>query len=148
MKTVNRQFLRHYAEMVVVMFAGMAVLGVPAGWALQAAGTSWADLSPAPMLLLMAFTMTVPMVAWMARTGHGWRPNIEMATSMIVPTLGVIALFGAAIVEDVTALLIIEHVAMLAGMFGVMLLRPQEYAHHSASEHQPPHHPAERQAAA
>ncbi len=133
MKTVNRQFLRHYAEMVVVMFAGMAVLGVPAGWALQAAGTSWAELSPAPMLLLMALTMTLPMVAWMLRMGHGWRPGAEMAASMIVPTLGVVALLQAEVVVDVTLLLIIEHVAMLAGMFGVMLLRPEEYAHHGAA---------------
>ncbi|MDP8968311.1 MAG: hypothetical protein M3N04_06915 [Actinomycetota bacterium] len=148
MQTVNRQFLRHYAEMVVVMFVGMAVLGLPAGWALKAAGSSWAQLSPAPMLLLMAFTMTVPMVAWMQRMGHDWRPTTEMAASMIVPTLGVVALFETAVVEDVTALLIIEHVAMLAGMFGVMLLRPEEYSHHKAAEHQPAHPAVAHEAAA
>jgi hypothetical protein len=27
-------FIRHYIEMVVAMFLGMAVLGIPAGWAL------------------------------------------------------------------------------------------------------------------
>jgi len=32
----TRHFVRHYVEMVVAMFLGMLVLGVPAGWALVA----------------------------------------------------------------------------------------------------------------
>jgi len=130
MRTVNRQFVRHYIEMVVVMFAGMAVLGLPAGWVLDAAGTSYGDLAPSPMLLLMAFTMTAPMVGWMKFRGHGWKPNAEMAASMVVPALAAVALHETALLEDVSALMVIEHVAMLAGMFGVMLLRPEEYSHH------------------
>ena len=89
MRTVNRHFLRHYAEMVVVMFLGMAVLGLPVGFALGAVDSSWADLrddAPAAMLGLMAFTMTAPMAGWMHRMGHGARANAEMAASMIVPT--------------------------------------------------------------
>ena len=31
MRTVNRHFIRHYIEMVVVMFVGMGVLGTLAG---------------------------------------------------------------------------------------------------------------------
>ena len=27
-----RHFARHYVEMVIAMFAGMVVLGLPAGW--------------------------------------------------------------------------------------------------------------------
>ena len=137
-QVLNRHFARHYGEMVLVMFLGMAVLGLPAGWALGAAGSSWSELStdsPELMLALMAFTMVVPMSAWMYRMGHGWRPNVEMALSMIVPTIGVIGLSASGIVEDVGALLTIEHVVMLAGMFGVMVARPEEYSgHHS---HQP-----------
>lgn len=147
-KIINRQFIRHYVEMVVVMFVGMGVLGLPAGWILEAGGNSWGELGPAPMLGLMAFTMTLPMVVWMQRMGHGWRPNAEMAASMIVPTLGVIALFEAAVVTDASALLIIEHMAMLAGMFGVMLLRPEEYSHHGAAEAGPTHHAVERHSVA
>jgi hypothetical protein len=131
MKTVNRQFVRHYIEMVVVMFAGMAVLGVPAGWLLEAAGTSYGDLAPSPMLLLMAFTMTAPMVAWMIRKGHGWKPNAEMAASMVIPALAAVALHETAILQDVSTLMVLEHVAMLVAMFGVMLLRPEEYSHHN-----------------
>jgi hypothetical protein len=130
---LNRNFLRHYAEMVVVMFLGMAVLGLPAGWALQALGSSWADLqdqAPAAMLLLMAATMTLPMVGWMRRRGHGWGPTNEMSASMIVPTLAVIALGGAGLMSDVGTMLVVEHVLMLAGMLAVMLMRPEEYSHH------------------
>ena len=137
-QTVNRHFLRHYLQMVVVMFVGMAVLALPAGWALGAVGSSWHELqadSPELMLLLMAFTMTAPMSAWMYRMGHGWRPNAEMALSMIVPTIAVIGLHAAGVVEDAGALLVIEHVAMLAGMFGVMAARPEEYSGHH--DHQP-----------
>jgi hypothetical protein len=130
---LNRHFARHYAEMVVVMFLGMAVLGMPAGWALEAAGSSWSDLqheAPAAMLLLMAATMTLPMAAWMRRRGHGWGPTNEMSASMIVPTLAVIALDGVGLMSDVGSMLVVEHVLMLAGMFAVMLLRPAEYSHH------------------
>lgn len=136
-QTVNRHFARHYLQMVLVMFLGMAVLALPAEWALGAVGSSWNDLqadSPELMLALMAFTMTAPMSAWMLRMGHGWRPNVEMALSMIVPTLGVIAMSAAGVVEDIGALLLIEHVAMLAGMFAVMVARPEEYSGH---QHQP-----------
>ena len=33
---------------------------------------------------------------------------------------------------DIGALMVIEHVAMLLAMAGVMLLRPAEYVHHHA----------------
>jgi hypothetical protein len=134
MSTVlNRHFARHYVEMVVVMFLGMAVLGLPAGWVLGAVGSSWSELTdeaPAAMLLLMATTMTLPIAAWMRRMGHGWRPTNEMSASMILPTLAVIGLDGAGLVNDVGSMLLIEHVAMLAGMFAVMMLRPEEYSGH------------------
>jgi hypothetical protein len=38
--------------------------------------------------------------------------------------------------------MIIEHVAMLASMLGVMLLRPAEYAHHHGHDHDAPVQPA------
>ena len=136
-QVLNRHFARHYGQMVVVMFLGMAVLALPAEWALGTVGSSWTELqtdSPGLMLALMAFTMTAPMSAWMYRMGHGWRPNVEMALSMIVPTIAVIGLSAAGIVEDIGALLLIEHVAMLAGMFGVMVARPEEYSGHHNHE--------------
>jgi uncharacterized membrane protein len=134
MSASTRHFIRHYLEMVVAMFLGMAVLGVPAGWGLEALGTSTSRLTddaPALMLLGMATTMTVPMVAWMAYRGHGRRANAEMSASMYIPTFAVIGLLWAGLVTDIGALLIVEHVAMLLAMLGVMLLRPAEYTVHA-----------------
>jgi hypothetical protein len=126
-----RQFVRHYIEMVVAMFLGMGVLGVPAGWALGAVGSSWSELTPSLMLLGMAFTMTVPMVGWMRFRGHGWRASAEMAASMLLPTFAAIAALLAGVVENVDALLVAEHIAMLVAMLVAMLLRLDEYTHHA-----------------
>lgn len=137
MSAATRHFIRHYAEMVAVMFAGMAVLGLPAGWGLGALGSSWSELThnaPAAMLLLMATTMTVPMVAWMRYRGHNWRANTQMAASMVVPTFAAMAV--TSVVADTGAILVGEHVVMLLGMLGVMLARPAEYTHHHA-QHAP-----------
>ena len=110
-----KHFLRHYLEMVAAMFLGMAILGVPVDRALDALGATSDEF----MFLGMATTMTVPMVGWMIYRGHGWRANTEMSASMFVPAFAVIG-----------ALMVIEHVAMLLAMAGVMLLRPAEYIHH------------------
>jgi hypothetical protein len=126
-----RHFVRHYVEMVVAMFAGMGVLGLPAGWALSAMGTSWSALhhdAPALMLLLMAVTMTVPMVGWMRYRGHGWQPGAEMSASMLLPTFAVLGLLWSGLLVDIGALLVIEHVAMLLSMLAAMLLRREEYS--------------------
>jgi hypothetical protein len=126
-------FIRHYTEMVIAMFLGMAVLGVPAGWALGAVGSSWDELNndaPALMLLGMAATMTIPMVAWMRYRGHGWRANTEMAASMVLPTFAAIGVLAAGAM-DIGALLVVEHIAMLLGMLAAMLLRLDEYTHHA-----------------
>ena len=127
-----RTFIRHYAEMVAAMFAGMIVLGLPAEGALQAAGTSVSDLqvsAPAVVLLGMAVTMTVSMVAWMRYRGHGWRPANEMAASMFLPTFAAIGLLGAGM-KFGTAMGL-EHVAMFPSMLAAMLLRPSEYTGHA-----------------
>lgn len=120
-----RHFIRHYVEMVVAMMLGMAVLGVPA--------KAVYDVSDRPALLLveMALTMTIPMVAWMRFRGHGWRLCNEMAASMLIPALGALALLGGGLVTD-TAALGIEHMAMLPSMLVAMLLRRDEYTgqHH------------------
>jgi hypothetical protein len=132
-KTPTATFIRHYVEMVVVMFAGMLVLGLPGEGALHAIGSSTSELretAPATVFLGMAFTMTVPMVAWMRYRGHRWQPTLEMAASMIIPTLAAIALLGAGAATFGT-LMRLEHVAMLLGMLVAMLLRVDEYAGHA-----------------
>jgi hypothetical protein len=133
--SATRHFIRHYLEMVAAMFLGMIVLGVPADWALRAVGSSTAELTddaPALMLLGMAVTMTLPMVAWMRYRGHGWRANAEMAASMVLPTLAAIGALTADVMADVGTLLVVEHVTMLLGMLAAMLLRLDEYTHHHA----------------
>jgi cytochrome bd-type quinol oxidase subunit 2 len=133
MSAATRHFIRHYVEMVVAMFAGMAVLGIPFGWALGTMGSSWnelTDTAPALMFLAMATTMTVSMVGWMVYRGHGRRANAEMSAAMYAPTFAVIGLLGADLITDIGALMAIEHVAMLAGMLALMLLRPADYTRH------------------
>jgi hypothetical protein len=74
--------------------------------------------------------MTAPMIPWMRRRGHDWRPTLEMAASMVIPTLAMLALLAADLVTDAGVLLGIEHVAMLGGMLVAMLARRDEYSHH------------------
>ena len=65
-----RTFILHYIEMVVVMFAGMIVLGLPGEAALNAVGSGTSELrydAPSVVFLGMAATMTVPMVAMLLR---------------------------------------------------------------------------------
>jgi len=122
----TKHFVRHYLEMVAAMFVGMAVLSFPADRAMDAIGATSDEF----MFLGMATTMTAGMVAWMIHRGHGWRANVEMSASMFLPTFAVIGLLTGEVMTDLGVLMVIEHVAMLLCMAGVMLLRPAEYIHH------------------
>ena len=123
-------FVRHYLEMVLAMFLGMAVVGLPAAAAMGALGIGTAELrddAPALLLLRMGLVMTVPMVAWMRYRGHGWPAAADMAASMLIPTFGAMALIWTDVVDDVGTLLVAEHLVMLPGMLVAMLLRRDEY---------------------
>jgi hypothetical protein len=124
--------------MVAVMFLGMFVLMAPTGVLFSAFGTSWSRLSPAMNMFAMALTMTVPMVAWMRYRGHAWRPNVEMAASMLIPTFAVMGLLWAGIGNPGT-LMVPEHAGMLACMLAAMVLRREEYsgACHARGQIQP-----------
>jgi hypothetical protein len=129
-------FARHYVEMVVAMLLGMFVLGGLGAVLLGLAGIDtgdWHSDAPALMLLSMAVTMSVPMVAWMRHRGHGWAPCSEMTASMLLPTFGAIALLAVGLVEDGGTLMLVQHVVMFPAMLAVMLLRRDEYSgHHHA----------------
>jgi hypothetical protein len=117
--------------MVLVMFAGMFMLGSALVGLAALAGVTWTDLrddAPALVLLGMGFSMVAPMVWWMRLRGHSAAANREMAAAMIVPTLVTVALLAFGAVTDINALLEIEHMAMLPAMFAVMLLRVDEYS--------------------
>jgi hypothetical protein len=131
MTAAYRHFARHYVEMLVAMTLGMVVLGTPATFALSAAGMGMSELhndAPALMLFGMGFTMTVPMVGWMRYRGHGWPASAEMSASMFIPAFATIALLWGGLVEDIGALMLIEHVAMLPSMLVAMLVRREEYS--------------------
>jgi flagellar biosynthetic protein FliP len=122
---MNKTFIRHYLEMLLAMFIGMGVL---AG-GLAMAGVKIASVELA--LLWMAFTMSLPMVAWMRYRGHGWAPSGEMTASMFLPSVAAILLLWVGVVEDRGALMGIQHVVMFPAMLGAMLLRRDEYSGHA-----------------
>jgi hypothetical protein len=124
----RRAFWLHFGEMLVAMFAGMAVLGGAVEGVLALAGSSLSNASPAVAAAVMAFNMTVPMVGWMRYRGHPARHNAEMAGSMIVPTGMVIALFWLNVLPG-SAVLAVQHIVMIPAMLGVMLWRYEHYAH-------------------
>ena len=128
LNTSKLAFARHYGEMVLVMFAGMAVLGGLTELGLVVAGSSLDDLSGGLHISLMGLWMTVPMVAWMAYRGHTTAQNGEMAASMVVPTIMAAVLTWSGAI-DTAAGLGLQHLLMLPAMLGVMLWRYDEYAH-------------------
>jgi hypothetical protein len=124
------RFARHYLEMVIAMFAGMIVLGLPVEVLLRAVGTSanaLEDSAPAAMMAEMAIIMTIPMIAWMRHHGHAWRPCNEMAASMVLPTIAAMVLMWTGAIGFGTAM-VLEHAIMLPAMLAAMLLRFDEYA--------------------
>jgi hypothetical protein len=114
--------------MVVAMYAGMLVLD-PVYTAVAArAGYAdpWTDL-PVVSALVMTANMTVPMVLLMLRHRHGALPVVEMAASMVAPTLAATGLhaLGALQADQVMT---VAHLAMFPAMLLVMVRRYRLYA--------------------
>jgi hypothetical protein len=120
------RFTRHLLEMVLAMFAGMAVFGA-AIWIL---GEPPGYSNLLVKYGLMGVFMSVPMVAWMRYRGHSWSDGGEMTSAMLSPMfalvlpveLGVVGLTGH-------SLMMLTHVAMIGGMAALMLYRWDRYAH-------------------
>jgi hypothetical protein len=127
----KRAFARHFGEMVLAMFMGMLVLGGSAELVFALFGSSLSDQSGGTQVMLMGFSMTVPMVLWMRHRGHAAARNVEMAMSMIVPSVAAAALAWAGLL-GAGAALGIQHAVMIPAMLGVMLWRYQEYSHSHA----------------
>jgi hypothetical protein len=131
---LDRSFVGHYIEMVVAMYAGMFIIGMPLTDLAGVVGVNTANLdetAPAFVLLDMALVMTVPMVAWMRfRHRHGWKPCLEMAASMFIPTFVAIGLTASNVIQDFGTLMTFEHIAMFPAMLIAMLARPGEYTGH------------------
>jgi hypothetical protein len=126
-----RTFAFHFAEMVLVMFIGMGIFSAVTALGFAAAGSSQTAQPGWLRVVLMGVNMAVPMVLWMAYRGHSRQRNVEMAASMLVPSVFAAALAAAGILTTMPAL-VVQHVVMVPAMLGVMLWRYDEYAH--------PHH--------
>jgi hypothetical protein len=120
------RFFRHYLEMVVAMFVGMAVLGAALRGILAVAGLEYPSESPELISLEMAFTMSAGMVVWMRHRGHGWASTLEMAGAMFAPVVVLFPLLWLGVISG-ESLLTLEHIAMLPLMYLVMLRRRSEY---------------------
>ena len=83
-------FVRHLVEMFLAMQIGMAVGSLLFAFALGPSAGERSEQHAVAFLLVMAFSMTVPMVAWMLHRGHSWRRVGEMAAVMIAPALPLI----------------------------------------------------------
>lgn len=121
------RFLRHFGEMILAMLLGMVALGVVNGAILVPLGVTYlSQASVEVSTLAMVVAMTVPMVAWMRIRKHSWRLNAEMAASMLVPTLLLLAVCELDLLPR-TSLMLGAHVLMVPAMLGVMLYRWRDY---------------------
>lgn len=122
------RFTRHFLLMLAAMYLGMLTL-YPA-YDFLAGRAGYADpTSDLPILsaLVMAFSMTLPMVALMLHHRHGWRPITEMAAAMVVPTLAS-ALLHLTGTISAASVMSVGHLTMIPAMLAVMLLRFHDYA--------------------
>lgn len=112
-----KQFLRHAAEMTAAMVLGMTLGGL--------LGTSDAG-SPELRALLMAASMTVPMVIWMRFRRHSWQSSAEMAAAMVLPVVALFAPLWLGVISSDT-MIALQHGLMLPSMLAAMLYRRMEY---------------------
>ena len=123
-------FVRHLLEMVVAMLVGMGVFG--AALAVLGEPPGYANLLV--RYGVMGAFMAAPMVGWMRYRGHSWRDGGEMTAAMLVPMLAPVALveLGVAVPGlSEGSLMMLSHVAMIAGMVALMVYRWDRYAHGS-----------------
>ena len=122
------RFTRHLLEMVVAMMIGMGMFGL----ALAAMGEPPGYANLLVRYGVMGAFMAAPMVAWMRYRGHSWSDGLEMTAAMLVPMLTPVALIqlGVAVPGlSEGSLMMISHVAMIAGMVALMIYRFERYAH-------------------
>jgi hypothetical protein len=118
-----RRFIRHYLEMVAAMLLGMVTL-YPL-WLVAGGGDTTLEVE----LLVMATTMTVPMVAWMRFRGHRARPTVEMAAAMYAGFVVLFPFLWAGALGEM-GVMMAGHVLMPLFMLAAMLWRREEYVGH------------------
>ena len=128
-------FMRHYLEMCAPMCIGFAVGDLVYFWAAGQFGYSepFTDL-PVLSVLVVTFTMTAPMVAWMRFRGMPRRETAEMAAVMPALALVLLALGWLALVPK-SDLVLLEHGLMMPAMLAPMFLRLDLYTGRSGGHH-------------
>ena len=118
-------FVRHLVEMMVAMWIGMplgrvifaAVYGSASHEAVRQHDIAWT--------LIMAFAMTVPMVAVMLYRRHSPRSAAEMAAAMIAPALPFVALKVGDVITSPVAGPYMG--ASMVAMIALIVYRRREY---------------------
>lgn len=120
-------FVRHFFEMCAPMCVGFAVGDLVYFWAAEHQGYSepFRQL-PELSVLVVTFTMTAPMTAWMRFRGMSRRATAEMSAVMPVLAIGLLALGWLAILPK-SNLALLEHGLMMPAMLVPMLLRLDLY---------------------
>jgi hypothetical protein len=146
-RTISRRrqvghFLRHYGEMCAPMCIGFAVGDLVYFWAAGRLGYSkpFSEL-PELSVLVVTFTMTAPMVAWMLVRGMPRRETTEMAAVMPILAIALLALGWLAIVPK-GDLALLEHGLMMPAMLVPMVFRLDFYT--GRAGHSRHHRKAER----
>ena len=132
------RFVLHFFEMCAPMCVGFAIGDLIYFWAASKFGYShpFKEL-PELSVVIVTFTMTAPMVAWMAYRGMARRPIAEMAG--IMPVLGAVLLvLGWLSFVPMGDLALLEHGLMMPAMLVPMLFRLDLYTtkhsqHHSGA---------------
>jgi hypothetical protein len=128
-------FLRHYFEMCLPMCIGFAVGDLLYFWAAGLFGYSepFRQL-PELSVLVVTFTMTAPMVAWMLFQDMPRRPTAEMAAAM--PALAIVLLaFGWLAIVPGGDLALLEHGLMMPVMLIPMFARLDLYTGRAGHTH-------------
>jgi hypothetical protein len=125
-------FVLHYFEMCVPMCLGFVVGDLVYFWVAGLFGYS-EPFSELPVLsvLVVTFSMTAPMTAWMLVRGMPRRAIVEMSATM--PVLAIVLLaFGWLGLVPMGDLALLEHGLMMPVMLVPMLFRVDLYAGHMA----------------
>lgn len=120
-------FVVHYFEMCLPMCIGFALGDLVFFWAAGRFGYSHPFTQlPELSVLVVTFTMTAPMAAWMLFRGMPRRPRAEMSAAMPILALVLLVLGWLALLPK-GDLALLEHGLMMPVMLIPMLLRMDVY---------------------
>lgn len=120
-------FVRHFLEMCAPMCIGFAIGDLVYFWAAGQFGypRPFSEL-PELSVLVVTFTMTAPMTAWILFRGMPRRATAEMSAVMPVLAIALLALGWLAIVPK-SDLALLEHGLMMPAMLVPMFFRLDLY---------------------